>query len=402
MGLTMEQKQAVTQETYKRYQEAGKKNKSKILEEFTKTTGYNRKYAISLLKNWEAKKSKKKDSKKKPRKKRAGKLVYGDDVIASLRIIWAFFGYKCGKLLAVLLRDQMSFFEGWEPFHITSEIKEKLIKISPSTIERRLKQDRQKLILKGKSCTKPAKKLLKGIKIRTHFTDEERQIPGFFEVDTVHHCGAHDSGEYNLSLTATDVCSGWVELFGLLNKAQKWTFECLSSLPKILPFPLLELHPDNGSEFITHYLKSWCINNHIDFTRSRSYHKNDNSHVEQKNNACVRNYVGYYRFDTASERDALNSVYHSLCPLLNYFMPTMKLIRKIRVGSKIHKVYEKTPKNPYQRLLESSTLSDDIKKELFRRYKTYNPILLQQQVHETINSLLLVHEKKFLPTPSHK
>jgi hypothetical protein len=123
----------------------------------------------------------------------------------------------------------------------------------------------------------------------------------------------------------------------------------------------------------------------------------DSVRVEQKNNACVRKYVGYYRFDSPAERDALTLLYQSLCPLLNYFLPTMKLIDKVRVGSRMRKVYEKIPKSPYQRLLESPDLSDEVKAELRQRFSRYNPVLLQKQVHRAVDALMTVYEQKSLP-----
>ncbi|MDR3275851.1 MAG: transposase family protein, partial [Treponema sp.] len=131
---------------------------------------------------------------------------------------------------------------------------------------------------------------------------------GFFEIDTVHHCGERDAGEFCLTLDATDVASGWVELRPLLNKAQKWVMEALPDILSNTPFPLLGLDSDNGSEFINHALVSWCDSNRITFTRTRPYHKNDNCFVEQKNLKCIRDYVGYSRFDTPSEHQALAAV----------------------------------------------------------------------------------------------
>jgi hypothetical protein len=120
--------------------------------------------------------------------------------------------------------------------------------------------------------------------------------------------------------------------------------------------------------------------------------------VEQKNNACVRKYVGYYRFDSPAERDALKVLYQSLCPLLNYFLPTMKLIEKLKVGSRVRKVYEKIPKSPYMRLLASPDLSDEVKVELKQRFSHYNPVLLQKQVHQAVEALMTVYERKSLRT----
>jgi transposase InsO family protein len=145
---------------------------------------------------------------------------------------------------------------------------------------------------------------------------------------------------------------------------------------------------DNGSEFINKPLLKWCSAEGIQFTRSRPYHKNDNCYIEQKNNACVRNVVGYYRFSSPQERDALDAVYRPLCLLLNYFMPTQKLVSKQRIGSKIKKVYDANIVSPYQRLLASPCLSDECKQGLAKRYKLLNPVKLQQEVHEAVDALV--------------
>jgi transposase InsO family protein len=191
-------------------------------------------------------------------------------------------------------------------------------------------------------------------------------------------------------------------LFALLNKAQTWVLQSLETLPQSLPFPLLDLDSDNGSEFINEWLRNWCESSAVQFTRGRPYHKNGNGFAEQKNNACVRSYAGCYRFDSPAERDALNMLYQSLCPLLNYFLPTMKLIEKVKSGSRVRKVYEKIPKSPCQRLLESPDLSDEVKVELKQRFKRYNPVLLQKQVHRAVNALMTVYERKSLPPSAHK
>jgi hypothetical protein len=171
--------------------------------------------------------------------------------------------------------------------------------------------------------------------------------------------------------------------------------EALPDIQSSLPFPLLGIDSDNGSEFINRSLLAWCDTQHITFTRTRPYKKNDNCFVEQKNLKCVRDYVGYSRFDTPTEYQALSRVYQALCPLLNYFLPTVKLIDKTRVGSKVRKVYDK-PMSPYQRLLASPDLSDEVKAELRLRYQRYNPVLLQQEVHRAVDALMEQNRRKDL------
>jgi transposase InsO family protein len=165
-------------------------------------------------------------------------------------------------------------------------------------------------------------------------------------------------------------------------------FEALLDIKSSLPFPLRGLDSDNGSEFINSALLKWCRDERIQFTRSRAYRKNDNCFVEQKNFSCVRNFVGYRRFGATAERDALAAVYRSLCPLLNFFIPTIKLLSKARVGSKVKKVYDKNVLSPYQRLLASPDIDEQAKLELARRFALYDPVRLQREVHVAVDALL--------------
>jgi hypothetical protein len=328
---------------------------------------------------------------------RKGKVIYDNNVINVLTEIWGFFGYKCGKYLASFLRGNMPFLErnDVKDFHVTPEIKQKLLKISPSTIDIKLKGEKAKLQIRGISGTKCGEAaLIKQIPIRTHYNNDERNIPGYFQIDTVHHCGSSDSGEFNLTLTVTDVATGWSELRSLRNKAHCWTLQHLQNIYNTLPFKTIELHSDNGSEFINHDTVDWWkLLKNLYLTRSRSHHSNDNCFAEQRNNAFVRNYVGYYRYDTEEELAALTRVYESLCPLLNFFMPNKKLVSKTTAGSKTIKKYDQ-PKTPYQRLLESSSVTIAEKAQLTCLYNLYNPVNLQQDVHRAVNALLAAHRAK--------
>jgi len=391
MGLNMKEKKAVTREYRLRYQKATKKEKKSILDEFTKLAGYHRKSAVRLLSAKQVKQLmiymdgkpvKIKQEKKRP-SNRKGKRIYSDEVIDVLRLIWTFFWFKCGKILAPFMRQQMFYIAQWKAFGITDEIEEKLKKISPATIDRYLKKDKAALRLKGKSLTKPLASLKSRIPIRTFYSSEERKIPGFWQIDTVHHCGQAVYGHYLHTLTATDISSGWIELRSLLNNAQRWTFEALSDINDLTILPVNEFHSDNGSEFINKHTEAWCRNNRIPFTRSRSSKKNDNCFVEQKNGAVVRVYVGYDRLEGLEEQALLAAVYQPLAPLLNFFMPTQKLKSKTRVGSKEIKVYDE-PKSPFQRLIESPKTPVEIKKLLLSQIALYNPVELQHNVNKAI------------------
>ena len=391
MGLTMKEKQAVTREYKPRYHKASKKEKKALLDEYIRLTGYHRKSAIRLLGEKPARQvmiyQKGNAVKIKPEKKRSanrkGKRIYTDEVIACLRLIWTFFWYKCGKILAPLMRRQMRYIAEWPAFKVTEEIAEKLKKISPATIDRHLKKDKQALKLKGKSLTKPVKSLKSLIPVRTFYSPEERKKPGFWQTDTVHHCGQATNGEYIHSLTATDICSGWIELRSLLNNAMRWTFQALSDIRDATLLPVLEFHPDNGSEFINYHTEEWCRKEGIAFTRSRSNKKNDNCFIEQKNGAVVREYVGHDRLEGAEEQALLADIYTYLPPLLNFFMPTHKLKSKTRVRSKEIKVYDE-PMSPFQRLIESTEVSSELKDSLVTHIALYNPVELQHNVNKAI------------------
>jgi len=395
MGLNMKEKQAVTREYKPRYHKAAsKKEKKALLDEFIKLTKYHRKSAIRLLNIKPIKQPiiyiNGKPVKLKPEKRRPsnrkGKRIYTNEVIDCLRLVWTFFWFKCGKILAPLMRQQMLYIAQWPAFGITDEIAEKLRKISPASIDRYLKNDKDALRLKGKSLTKPVNSLKNRIPIRTFYTHEERNKPGFWQIDTVHHCGQVTSGQYLHTLTATDIASGWIELRSLLNNAQKWTSEALSNIKTSVPLPVLEFHSDNGSEFINNYIEDWCINKGIPFTRSRDHKKNDNCFVEQKNGAVVREYVGYDRLEGFEEQVLLAAIYQPLVPLLNFFMPSQKLKSKTRVGSKEIKVYD-DPRSPFQRLMESSELTQKTKDNLMKQITLYNPVKLQHNVNKVIMRL---------------
>jgi transposase InsO family protein len=384
----------VTESFRKDYHKASRKEKTALLDEFVKRTGYERKYAVKLLRKrpkevllYEKGKAVKiKAEKRKRPRNRQGRKKYDEAFVVVLRRVWSFFGCKCSKIFSPFLRQQMKFIADWSAFGITPEIRQKLLEVSPATIDRALKKARDDMKLKGKSCTKSVHRLKNRFPIRTFYTSAERKTPGYIQTDTVHHCGSSTGGEYLLTLTATDVFSGWVILRGLLNKAWKWAFEALTDVRATLPFPFLEYHSDNGGEFINDAVEQWCEDEHVPFTLSRPHESNDNCYVEQKNDKCVRGYVGYARMTTSDQLLLLNTVYRSLEPLLNFFMPTMKLVSKVRIGSKEIRKYD-APVSPYHRLMNSPLVAQDVKDKLQQRYGLYNPVQLQHNVNIAVDAL---------------
>ena len=400
MGLTMREKEALTNEIAARYRKESKKGKQAILDEFCRTTGYHRKYALQLLNSWGKKQIRVFEGEVvefvvgKPRKakKRERARKYDERVHQALRRLWTLFDYQCGKRLVALMRANMEVLKAQPEFEIDDAVAAKLATISAATVDRLLKPERAKLQIKGRSHTKHGPLLKHQIPVRTHFTWDER-LAGFMELDTVHHEGGSASGEYCATLTATDVFSGWTELRALRNRAHRWVQEAVVEIRAELPFPIKGVDSDNGSEFINKALLTYCKDTGVTFTRGRPYRKNDNCFVEQKNDIAVRRTVGYYRFDTDAEYQALREVYAHLCPLLNYFYASVKLVEKVRTGPRVKKVYE-APKPPYQRLLESPLVSDEIKTELRRRAQQLHIVKQKRLVDQAVAKLLRIQQDK--------
>ena len=188
------------------------------------------------------------------------------------------------------------------------------------------------------------------------------------------------------TLCAVDVASGWSECMAVWGKGQERVGGAVHKIRQRLPFPLLGLDTDNGSEFINHYLYNYCRRYGITFTRSRSYKKNDSCHVEQKNWSVVRRLIGYDRYNSRAALEALNRVYELTRLYVNFFQTVMKLVAKTRHGAKVHKVYD-TAQTPYQRLLKASVLTKAKQQELAVTYHHLNPVTLLKQVNENLESL---------------
>jgi hypothetical protein len=394
MGLTMKEKKDVTTETAKRYCICRKKEKKAILDEFTNTTGYNRKYAVTVLNKavhvhtytFNNCRKKTLHIAKKETVKRVYKKQYDEQVQNSLIKIWKFFDFQCGQRLVPLIRANIESIEKCPEFDISAASGVKLRNVSSATVDRLLKQERNKYKAHGISTTRPAKNFNQLIPIRVYYDWDERR-PGIFETDTVSHDGGNASGEYCFTLTATDICTQWTELRALKNKAQCWTKKALEDIRISLPYRLDAIHPDNGSEFKNAQVFGWAQEHHIDYSRSRSYHKNDNCFVEQKNDSLVRRAVGYYRYEGDNAREALEAVYSRWCLLNNFFYPSMRIISKNRVDAKVMKKYDKA-KTPYERVLENDSIRDCDKENLRQQKSKLNIVELRKEMNTALDRLL--------------
>jgi len=383
----MAERKAVTEVTGERYRRAGKKEKGLILDEFTALTRYDRSYARYLLRGAGKKAgSGRKKSGGGRRPGRARKRQYDEQVQAVLIKVWKILDYICGKRLAPVLGETLYRLERFGEIACNDETREKLQRISAATIDRMLGAERKKYELKGRSGTRPGSLLKNQIPMRT-FSEWDERRPGFAEIDLVGHDGGTVAGEYLQTLDLTDIYSGWTEAAAVANKAQVWVFEALKEIRSRLPFTLLGIDSDNGSEFINNQLYRYCQSEQITFTRSRPYRKNDNCFVEQKNYTVVRRHVGYQRLDSPDQQAILNDLYRYLRLYVNYFQPSMRLVSKERRGSAVKKRYSPA-ETPYQRLLDSPTLTDRQKRKLREEYGELNPAELKRRIEALQEKLL--------------
>ncbi len=404
MGLTMGERRALTEQVARRYRSASRKDKTVILGEFVEATGYTRKYAIHLLNSWGSTRVVRIDGQTvrlvvgRPRrtKRRSRPRRYDQEVLKALRQIWYVFDFMCGKRLVVVLRTVLPVLDSFGEIPLSDQVRAKLLSISAATIDRLLQPERVRLQIKGRTHTKPGSLLKHQIPIRT-FADWNEQEPGFFEIDLVGHDGGDASGDFCHTLTLTDVDTGWVELHGLKNKAQRWTHAALEDARQSLPIPLKGIDTDNGSEFINHHLVGFCHEHQITFTRGRPYRKNDTCYVEQKNGHVVRRAVGYHRYDTDEELAALNAVYATLGLLVNFFYPSVKLIKKTRCGSKVRRIHDE-PQTPFQRMLLSPAVDAEAKGRLKQQFSALNPVALKRKLTRLTDHLLHVHADKTPPS----
>ena len=212
---------------------------------------------------------------------------------------------------------------------LSEEVKAQLMRMSRTTINRCLKPARFAGKPHGLLTTKPGTLLKQAIPIQT-YTAWEDERAGFLEIDLVAHCGDTTEGQYLNTLTATDVATGWTDCRALANKSQAVVSAAIAEIRQQLPFAVLGLDLDNGSEFINDNLFSDCQEHRITFTRSRPYHKNDQAHVKQKNWSVVRHTIGYDRLESPKELALLHAIYADLRLYINFFQPVLKLIGKER------------------------------------------------------------------------
>lgn len=361
-----------------RYLNGNRRVKGEILRSFETLHGYNRKSAIRLLRR----SLRNRLQGRVPQKRGAKGRYQYPEFKQTLRRLWSDMEWQCGRNMKSALPRWLPDFED-EYGELPSDIRTRLLAVSHSTIDRILKEFRAKERWKGGTRASPLKDQ---IQISTSRLRDDR--PGHIEVDTVAHCGGDMSGRFLWSFTATDIITGWTEVRAVWAKGMAPIIAEFSEMRKSFPFPVLTFDSDNGGEFINRAMFLFLQREGIPQYRSRSYEKNDNAHVEQKNRTHVRHYLGEMRIDNPEVSEAMNQILREKLSLLrNFFFPTRKLISKAIIRGRVYKVYDQ-PATPYQRVMRSTHIPQTVKNQLEKLEASLKPVKLRKQLRSQLRQIL--------------
>jgi len=358
---------------YERYRNAGRKEKKVILSEFCANAGYHRKYAIRLLNG-----PRPGQGKSGPRRGRG--VSYSQEMVAVLTGVWEAAGYPWSVRLKALLPLWMPWIR--RHYRVGPEMEKELLRMSARQMDRRLKSQKTQRRRRIYGRTKPGYLLKHHIPVKTDRWDVT--TPGFTEVDLVSHSGNSASGEFAHSLNVTDMHTTWTESRAVLGRGEEAVQRALNEISEVLPFALRGVDSDNGSEFINWHLKRWCERKQIQLTRGRPYKKDDNAHIEQKNWTHVRKLLGWDRYDTPTAVESINHLYRNELRLwLNLYLPSVKLLKKVRVGSKVRRVYD-GPRTPFERVQACAQADQEKVAKLAELRKSLDPFQLGKNIERKL------------------
>jgi hypothetical protein len=370
--MDMRSREQYLESVREEYRQATRKQKTKLLNEARKRTRLNRKVLIRKLAH-----SAKAKLAAAPRPRSA---TYDAEVVSVLVELWEIFDYPCGQRLVPAIRTELGRLRKSKEIRCQDGVAEKLERISPKTVDRLLKREKQ--VRQQRRNRNPAVQplLYQRIPVKVAAEWDTRQV-GNLQVDYVEHCGRSTGGEYLHTLSAVDIASSWWEGEAISSRNQQTTKEGMEAIRGRVPFRIREIHPDNDSGMINDLLWRYCKGAGIKMSRSRPYKKNDNAWIEQRNWTHVRKVVGYQRLDTTGELRVLRELYQQLRLYKNFFQPAMKLQSKTRVGGKIRRQYDR-PRTPYQRLMESRQLSSKARQELQKQYESLSVVELRRNIEQ--------------------
>jgi transposase InsO family protein len=372
---------------YQRYRWANRQEKGVMLDEFCRVSGYQGEFAIRRLSGPPPGRLPDRPARRK-RQPRCG-----PQVVSVLAAVWEAAGYPWSVRLKALLPLWMPWAR--KRFRLGAAAEQKLLAISPRQIDRRLRDRKRQLRRRLYGRTKPGTLLKHQIPIKTDCRDVDR--PGFAEIDLVSHPGNSADGEFAHTLNLTDIHTTWTESRAVLGKGQTAVKAALDQVQSDLPFRLLGLDSDNGSEFINWHLQGWCEQRQIQLTRGRPYKKDDNAHIEQKNWTHVRKLLGWERYDSPEAVEAINDLYRNeLRLLLNLFLPGVKSLRKMRVGSKLRRVYD-PPRTPLERVIVSPQHDRQPVAELLALRSRLDPFELSRAVDRKLELIYRLANRRWRP-----
>src|SRR5438309_6936904 len=375
--MTIDERRKYVTLMYPRYRKAKRKERSQLLSEMEQVSKLHRKHLIRLL-NGESLDRKKRST---PRSR-----SYGLEVERVVLRVWESLDYICAERLTPSLVHMAQHLAGFGSVVLTTEVESELATISCATVQRMLRKNRARKARLPRPGPHRANQVTKGVPMgRIPWNTPD---PGHFETDLVHHGGESASGEYGDTLQLIDVATGWSERVMLLGRGQLAMERAFSQVLERLPFAVKELHPDNGTEFFNYHLvRFWKERvSGVTLSRSRPYQKNDNRHVEQKNDTLVRHYFGELRLDTAEQIAAGKALYERMWLYYNLFQPVMHLREKIVEGDKVRRKWDEA-QTPYQRLLVTGVLSQEQQERLHALYEQTNPLRLREEIYTGLTLL---------------
>ncbi len=360
-----------------RYVAAKRVERSQLLTEMQEVTSLHRKSLTRLMHTASLERTKR----QKPRPR-----TYGSEIERVVVRVWESRDYICAERLTPSLLRMAQHLARFEPLGLTAQVEGQLATISRATVARILGKYRSRMRRLPQKGAERANQVTKGVpmgRIPWDISD-----PGHFEVDLVHHNGESSAGLYGHTIQLVDVATGWSERVAVMGRGQSAMEVGFRRIVERLPFPIRELHPDNGSEFFNQHLVRFWKDKvvGVQLSRSRPYQKNDNRMVEQKNDTLVRQYVGHQRLDSPEQVAALNALYEQMWLYYNLFQPVLHLCEKTVVDGKVHRKWDQA-KTPYERLLTSKMLGPEQQVRLQHLYEQTNPLALRQEIYQHLTGL---------------
>ena len=377
MNMTNDEKNTNQRLMRRRYAELkSKKQKGALLDQFCAMTGLHRKSAIRSL-----------SPKEKHHRKRGRPFQTGMGARTLLRRIWKQAGRPCAVLLKPVLALWLESLRRAGERLDETEVSD-VLRMSARTIDRRLSGVRPRWSGRSRAASLAEHRRRIPLKVQTWPADAAAH-PGWLEIDTVEHCGGSTAGEYNCSETMTDVPTQWTETRVSWTKRPEAVEQRVREGAACFPFPARGVNTDNGPDYINETLNRCFVEIFPGAlrTRSRPYCKNDNAHVEQKNGHRARRIFGFGRYGDPETTEAMNEVARLQSLFDNLYRPTQKLLSKTKVGHKYSKVFEKEPKTPAQRVLESADVPEAGKARVRALLAQNDPLRLLRRIESAWEKL---------------